>query len=213
MKPSRQARATFARLVPLLRLPLLLLPLLLLPLLLAGTGCTTLGALAALDQVELSFDSVSGGSLAGVDLTRYRSLSEVPTRDLLQIGLAYRQGDLPLRFTAHVGAKNPNTNAVTARLERLGWTLRLNGRNALNGIVDRPVVLPAGQRVDVPIGVEVDLLDLYSDNRDDLVQLALRLVGRGGDPQNVELAVRPTVSTPLGPITYPGDIVLTRRDI
>lgn len=190
-----------------------LVPLLLLPLLLAPTGCTTLGAIAALEQVQLSFDRVSDGDLAGVDLARYRSLSEIPARDLLQIGLAYRQGELPLRFTAHVGAENPDTNAVTARLERLGWTLRLNGREALNGVVDRPIVLPAGQRVDVPIGVEVDLLDLYSDNRDDLIQLALRLIGRGGDPQNLELAVRPTVSTPLGPIDYPGEIVLTRRDV
>ncbi len=188
-------------------------PLLMLPLLLASTGCTTLGAIAALEQVQLSFDRVSDGDLAGVDLARYRSLSEIPARDLLQIGMAYRQGDLPLRFTAHVGAENPDTNAVTARLERLGWTLRLNGREALNGVVDRPIVLPAGQRVDVPIGIEVDLLDLYSDNRDDLIQLALRLLGQGGDPQNLELAVRPTVSTPLGPIDYPGEIVLTRRDV
>ena len=196
-------RTWSARLVPLL---------LLLPLLLAPTGCTTLGAIAALEQVQLTFDRVSDGNLAGVDVARYRSLSEIPARDLLQIGLAYRQGDLPLRVTAHVGAENPNTNAVTARLERLGWTLRLNGREALNGVVNRPIVLPAGQRVDIPIGVEVDLLDLYSDNRDDMIQLALRLLGRGGDPQNLELAVRPTVSTPLGPIDYPGEIVLTRRD-
>jgi len=190
-----------------------LAPLLLLPLLLASTGCTTLGAIAALERVQLSFDSVSDGNLAGVDVARYRSVSEIPARDLLRIGLAYRQGDLPLRFTAHVGAENPDANAVTARLERLGWTLRLNGREALNGIVDRPIVLPAGQRVDIPIGVEVDLLDLYSDNRDDMIQLALRLLGRGGDPQNLELALRPTVSTPLGPIDYPGEIVVTRRDL
>lgn len=180
---------------------------------LVPTGCESLGALAALQRVEMSFDRVSDGELAGVDLARYRSFSEIPPQDLLRIGLAYRQGELPLSFTAHVGARNPESNAVTARLERLGWTLRLNGREALNGIVDQPVVLPAGQRVDVPISVRVDLLDLYSDNRDDLVQLAMRLLGQGGDPQNVELSVRPTISTPLGPIQYPGDIVLTRRDV
>jgi hypothetical protein len=173
-----------------------------------GSGCSALRTLAALDSVELSLDGVSGGRLAGVDLRRYRTLAEVPPGDLLRIGGAYRQGRLPLAFIAHVGAENPGANEVDARLERLGWTLRLNGRDTVSGVVDRPVVLPAGDRVDIPVAVELDLLEFFSDNRDDLIGLALALAGRGGDPQRLELAVRPTVTTPIGPIAYPGEIVL-----
>jgi hypothetical protein len=176
-------------------------------------GCTALQTLAVLDEVDLSLEGVSGGRLAGVDLSGYRSLSEVRATDLLRIGSAYRQGDLPLELTLHVGAENPAGNAVDAHLERLDWTLRLNDRRAASGVVDRPIVLPAGRLVEVPVDVRVDLLDLYSDSRDDLIALALRLIGRGADAQRLELAVQPTITTPLGPITYPREIVLTRRDV
>jgi len=187
-----------------------------LALLLLGTvpaGCTALQTLAVLDEVDLSLEGVSGGRLAGVDLSGYRSLTEVRATDLLRIGSAYRQGDLPLELTLHVGAENPLGNRVDAHLERLDWTLRLNDRRAASGVVDRPIVLPAGRLVEVPVDVRVDLLDLYSDSRDDLIALALRLIGRGADAQRLELTVQPTITTPLGPITYPREIVLTRRDV
>lgn len=177
-------------------------------------GCSALETLAALERVELSLDGVSDGRLAGVDLGRYRTLGDFAAGDLLRVGDAYRRGRLPLAFTLHVGAVNPGSNAVDARLERLGWTLRLDGRDTVSGVVDRPVVLPAGEKVALPVRVELDLLEFFTDNRDDLVALALRLAGRGGgEPQRLELAVRPTVTTGLGPITYPGEIVLSGRDL
>lgn len=185
----------------------------LLPLSLLPTGCSALQTIAALEQVDLSLEGVSAGRLAGVDLSGYRALTDLRATDLLRIGGAYRQGELPLEFTLHVGAENPGSNGVDAYLERLDWTLRLNDRRAATGVVDRPIVLPAGRQIEIPVSVAVDLLDLYDDNRDDLIALALRLVGRGAESQRIELAVQPTINTPLGPITYPREIVLTRQDI
>jgi len=177
------------------------------------TGCEALQAIATLDRVELSLDGVSNGRLAGVDLAGYRTVGDVRPTDLLRIAAAYRQGSLPLDLTLRVGAENPGSNGVEARLERLDWTLRLNDRQAATGAVNRPIVLPAGRTIEIPVDVRVDLLELYGENRDDLVALALRLAGRGAESQHLELSVRPTVTTPLGPITYPRDVVLTRRDV
>jgi hypothetical protein len=201
-KDPRAARPSFVAAI----LCLLLVPI-------GVTGCSALQAIAALDRVQLSLDGVSNGRLAGVDLSGYRTLGDVRPTDLLRIGIAYRQGSLPLDLTLRVGAENPGSNGVEARLERLDWTLRLNDRQAATGAVNRPIVLPAGRTIEIPLDVRVDLLELYGENRDDLVALALRLAGRGAESQHLELSVRPTVTTPLGPMTYPRDIVLTRRDV
>ncbi len=99
-------------------------------------------------------------------------------------------------LTLRVGAENPGSNGVEARLERLDWTLRLNDRQAATGAVNRPIVLPAGRTIEIPLDVRVDLLELYGENRDDLVALALRLAGRGAESQHLELSVRPTITTP-----------------
>ena len=183
-KDPRAARPSFVAAVLLLLVPI------------GVTGCSALQAIAALDRVELSLDGVSNGRLAGVDLSGYRTLGDVRPSDLLRIGIAYRQGSLPLDLTLRVGAENPGSNGVEARLERLDWTLRLNDRQAATGAVNRPIVLPVGQTIEIPLDVRVDLLELYGENRDDLVALALRLAGRGAESQHLELSVRPTITTP-----------------
>lgn len=145
-------------------------------------------------------------------LDRVRSYEDLRAADVLAVVAAVQARRLPLSFTLHVDARNPETNEVAARLLRLDWKLWLDDRETVNGRLDREFVLPPGNTVDVPVDVELDLARFFDDNARDLVDLAAAAAGRGGSSR-VKLTARPTISTPLGDLTYPDEITIVSRDV
>jgi hypothetical protein len=175
-------------------------------------GCATLQEIASLRQVDFSIGGTSDGRLAGVPLDRVRSYQDLRVTDLAVVFAALRERRLPLAFTLHVDARNPQANQVAARLLRLDWTLWLDERETVRGRLDREFVLPPGRSVDVPLDVELDLARFFEDEARDLVDLAAAVAGRGGSAR-IKLTARPTISTPLGDLTYPNDITIVSRDL
>lgn len=181
-----------------------LLVLLLLP------SCTTLGELAALRRVDFDIDRVADTYLAGIDVDRIRSYEDLRPTDVGRLAGAVSRGELPLRFTLHLGAENPENNPQ-ARLIRLDWTLLLDGTETISGVFDDERVLPPGRVTDIPITMELDLVRFFGRNLEELIDLALAVAGEG--EQEVALRARPTIRTPLGPITYPGELTILRRRV
>ncbi|HSM60067.1 MAG TPA: hypothetical protein VK849_04690 [Longimicrobiales bacterium] len=171
---------------------------------LAVVGCATFQGLAALRRVDFRLAGSEGTRLAGIDITRVRSYEDVGAADLVRLGAALSQGRLPVETVLQVRADNPADN-VEARLLRMDWTLLLDSRETVHGGMDREVRLPVGQAVDVPVRVELDLLEFFDEPLPALVDLALALSG-SGDRQRVELEALPTIETRLGPIRYPEPI-------
>jgi hypothetical protein len=168
---------------------------------LALTGCATLREVAALREVEFSLTGVSDGALAGVPITSMRSVEELGATDLLRVGAAIARKELPLEAVLLVDASNPADNAQ-ARLVGLDWTLYLENRETVSGILDREYVLPPGEPVAVPVRVHLDLLEFFDGGLEEMVGLALALAG-AGEPTSVRLDALPSIETPLGPIRYP----------
>jgi len=181
--------------------------------LLGVAGCATLQQLAALRNVDFSVDRVTDVHLAGVDLGRVRSYSDLGIADAGRLALAVSQGTLPMDFQLHVTAENPAENSVDARLVRMDWTLLLQGRETLSGVFANELVLPRGQPTDVPITISLNLLDFFQGSARDLLNLALSLTGQGGAPTEVTLRATPTVDTALGPIRYPQPITIVRKQV
>lgn len=186
------------------RLTLALLPFL--------SGCATLQQLAALRQVDFSLERITGATLAGVELSRIRGYEELGIGDAARIAAALSARSLPLAFTLHVAADNPETNGQ-ARLEALDWTLFLQDRETVSGGLGAPVVIPAGARTDVPLGIRLDLLEFFEGSSRDLVDLALSLVGQEAPPTSVRLRAVPTIQTPLGSIRYPEPITIASATV
>jgi hypothetical protein len=170
----------------------------------ALSGCATLGELAALRRVDFSLAGTSGTALAGVPIEQVRTFDDLRATDLVRIGAAVANGDLPLEADLLVLAANPN-DATQARLLQLAWTLFLDDRETVSGVLDREYVLPPGQPVTIPVRIRLDLLDFFDDNLEELADLALAVAG-AGDPQRVTLEAVPSIETPLGPIRYPAPI-------
>jgi hypothetical protein len=74
------------------------------------------------------------------------------------------------------------------------------------------VVLPPGAPTDVPVDVELDLVEFFDENLRGLVDLATAISG-DGPPQNVKLEVQPTIQTRLGPMQYPKPIIVVSEDV
>lgn len=189
--------------------PLILL-LVLLP---ALSGCQTLKEIANLRHVDFSLDRLSSLNLAGVPLDNVRSYRDLSAGDLFKLTTAVARRDLPLRFNLHVAALNPEANSVSARLVRMDWTLFLEDRETISGVVDQEQVLTPGQPVDIPVAIDLELLSFFDKNARDLVDLVLSLSGEGGAPKNVRLQAIPVIDTVIGPIRYPDPIVIMNREV
>jgi hypothetical protein len=180
-------------------------------LLLVAVGCATFQEIARLRQVDFAIDRASNARLAGVALDRIEGYEDLRADDLGQVLAAVQRRRVPLAFTLHLDAENPRDNPVAARLLRLDWKLYLRDRETVQGRLRREFVLPPGETVDVPISIELDLLRFFGENARDLVDIAAAATGRGGRAPAVRLTARPTIDTPLGPITYPGEITIVAR--
>ena len=182
-------------------------------LLLSLAGCATLQQLAALRDVDFTVDRLSDVRLAGIDITRVTSYSQLGLANAGRLAAAVSQRSLRMDFRVHLTALNPADNTVDARLVRMDWTLLLQNRETLSGVFAEETLLRRGQPTDVPITVSVDLMDFFQGSAQDLLNLALSLSGRGGAPTEVTLRATPTVDTALGPIRYPQPITIVSRQV
>ena len=179
---------------------------------LATSSCATLQEIVALRNVDFSLDRVSDLRLAGIDLARIRTYDDLSFTDAGRLVLAVSQKRLDMDFQLHLLAENPADNTTDARLVKLDWILLIQDRETLTGVFDGDVRLPPGEPTDVPITIRMNLVEFFDGSAQDLVELALSLVGQGGEPKEVALRASPVVETPIGPIRYPQPItILSRR--
>lgn len=175
-------------------------------------ACATLQQVAALRRVAFDIGRVTDARLAGVDFTRVRAYDDLSAAQVAAIALAIARDELPLSFDLHLLAQNPADNPA-ARLLRMDWTLLLDDRETVTGVLDRSYDLPPGQTSDIPLNVRLDLLDFFDDDAEDLADLVLAIAGAGGEPTRIALRATPTIDTALGPIRYQQPITIVSRQV
>lgn len=171
-------------------------------------GCATLQQLAALRSVTFAIDSIVGGRLAGVGLSNVATVGDLGTLDAAKIAASVAGGSLPLEFVVNVSAENPADNSSAAEMVRLEWSLLLDDRETIAGIIDDRVLLPPGEPQVIPVAIQLDLMEFFAGAAPELLGLALRFAGAESDAAEVKLRAVPTVNTPLGPINYPATITI-----
>lgn len=184
---------------------------LLLVVLLPLGSCTALQEIANLRNVDFAIENVTNTNLAGVNVQDVRSYNDLNGGQVARLVAALATGEMPLSFTVNVGASNPQSNTVNARLVQLDWTLLLDNTETISGIFNDDRVIPPGANVLLPISMELDLVRFFGRNAQDLVELAAAVAGQG--TKEIALRARPTVTTPIGPITYPSEITILRQNV
>ena len=88
--------------------------------------------------------------------------------------------------------------------------LLIDGTPTVIGNIDQAIEIPGtGRNTVIPIRMTIDLYEFFAaKGYEGLLNLALALGGAERDPARVALDAQPTVTTPLGPIVYPGRITI-----
>lgn len=181
-------------------------------------SCSTISNLAKnLQNLQFKLDNVNNFKLNGIDVSKISQPSQLSIIDMLSLTNMITKKQLPVDFTLNVSAKNPNgtsgnssSNSSAITLTKMNWTLLIDDRTTINGVVNQPINVPgAGQSTIIPVGIQLDLMKFFNDKGvDDLVNLALALGGAQGSTTRLKLSVRPTVQTPVGSYQYPSDIMV-----
>jgi hypothetical protein len=179
----------------------------------ALVGCATLQHVAALSQVAFALTSTQDGRLAGIPVTRIAAYRELSLLDVARLTLAVTRRDVPLDLQVNVLASNPASNRATATMAKLAWTLLLDNKETVSGVLDTVVSLPSGQPVTIPLKLRVNLYEFFGGSAESLLNLAAGLAGLNADPTRITLRATPTINTPIGPITYPTPITIASRTI
>jgi len=175
-------------------------------------SCASLQNAMKLSEIQFSFDRVSSVRVAGIDLMSVRSVNDINPFNVARATLAVSRGTLPLDLTVQVRTENPVVNSIAATLVSMEWTLMLDGRETISGVMNDQVTLPAGKPQTIPLTLRLNMVEFFNEkNALDMLDLALAVAGEGGRvPKGVALKIRPTIETPLGQIRY-GEIMIKPR--
>ncbi|MGE5741251.1 MAG: hypothetical protein ACM32H_04365 [Candidatus Aminicenantes bacterium RBG_16_66_30] len=190
---------------------------------LALSSCAALdnmaSALANLQRLKFKIGSVRDFRLLGLEIGGKSKLADFGASDILRVAQSYSSRKLPVSFVLDVLAVNPNdgtggTARTASTLTSLECRLLIDGQPTIIGNIDNPVEIPGtGQESVIPMRLSLDLLEFFGEKRyEDLVSMALAIGGRNGSPARLSLDAQPTVSTPLGPITYPGRLTIVSTE-
>lgn len=181
----------------------------------SGIQCSVYESLTNLSRLQFKVGNVNGFEISGISVTGKSKLSDFNAIDLLKLTSGFAQGSLPASFILNVDAKNPNDGTggykkSDATLQNFRWRLFLDEKETISGDIAQPLVIPGtGEATAIPLRINIDLMKFFKEKGyESIVNLALALGGAQGSSSKVTLYATPTVSSPFGNITYPGELKL-----
>jgi hypothetical protein len=192
-------------------------------------SCNTLKELAKneiskqvinLQKCEFKLDKIVDFKLAGLDISKINSIKDISLLDAAKLVQTFNNKKVPINFTLNVAALNPNdgTNGTTksaVTLQKLDWSLLIDGVNTLSGAVNKAIEIPnsADEKTIIPLDIGLDLYEFFGNKGyESLINVALGLGGLGGSASKLTLNGKPTISTPFGPIEYPNEIQIVEKE-
>jgi len=180
---------------------------------LSGWSCSVYQTMVNISRLKFKLDQVSNFQINGADVSNKAKLKDFSAVEILKISSSFAKGKLPASFIINVQAKNPNdgsggypsTNAV---IKSFPWKLIIDDKEIISGNISSPVSVPGtGEVTVIPIQLNIDLMDFFKDKGyESIINLALNIGGYKSSAMNIALLARPTVSTVIGNITYPGEL-------
>lgn len=175
------------------------------------SGCSILSELTALSRCEFSFHSAQNPVVAGVDVMRIQTYSDLTFLDGQRLASNILQKRLPFGITANVEVKNPGI--TTAALNHIEWIAFIDDIQISTGKIDQRIEIPgSGGTAMVPIRIETDLFEyLQGDNPKTMLNFALNLVDAGGQPTRLSLKIKPSVNVGTTMVPYPDYFTISKE--
>jgi len=190
---------------------------------LLSASCATLQQMAAamnnLLRLQFKVGMVHDFSLNGINLSRKSSLADFSAMDGVRLVAAFATKRFPAEIVLDIEAVNPNdgrggSRQTVSTLTSLESRLLIDGAPTVTGNIDRPIEIPGtGQASVIPLRRSIDLYKFFGDKGYEAVlNLALAIGGLNRDVSRVSLDAQPRVTTPIGPITYPGRLTIVSHE-
>ncbi|MCX8057425.1 MAG: hypothetical protein N3F03_07455 [Ignavibacteria bacterium] len=186
--------------------------------LLVFSSCSVFKQMTNISRLQFRLNNISDFTINGINISNKSSIKDFNVFDSAQLLNSISKGSLPVTFNLNIEAKNPNDGGGYPRQDLdivdFKWRLLIDDVEAITGNIARPISVPGtGETTIFPITVQLDLYKLFRDRGfDNLINLALALGGRNSNLSRVVLKATPTVQTPFGKITYPGEIDIIDKE-
>ncbi|MCL1937098.1 MAG: hypothetical protein FWF52_01720 [Candidatus Azobacteroides sp.] len=148
-----------------------------------------------LTQCKYDYHSISGLSLAGINMQNISSLSSLNPLNLATLTAAFatKDGSLPLNFVLNLDVSNPGTQA--AILNGLGYILEIDGHEMTTGTLNQKLQVDGGQKAVLPIQMSFDLKKALSgESLTSIKDLAFNFAGIGNKSSDVTIRLKPSIT-------------------
>jgi hypothetical protein len=190
---------------------------------LLSASCATLQQMAAamnnLLRLQFKVGLVHDFALNGINLGRKSSLADFNAMDGLRLVQAFATKRFPAEIVLDIEAVNPNdgrggSRQTVSTLTSLESRLLIDGVPTVWGNIDRPIEIPGtGQASVIPLRMSIDLYKFFGDKGyEGVLNLALAIGGLNRDASRISLDAQPRVTTPIGPMTYPGRLTIVSHE-
>jgi len=176
-------------------------------------NCSIYQTITNLSRLQFKIGEVNSFRINDIEVSDKTTINDFSATDVLKLTSIFTQGKLPVSFILNVDAKNPNDGTggfarTDATLKSFKWRLFIDNKETVTGDIDSPVTVPGtGEVTKIPLRVNIDLLQFFKDQGfEKVLNLALALGGKQDSTSRITLLATPTVSTPIGNITYPGEL-------
>lgn len=179
----------------------------------SGIQCSVYQTITNLSRLQFKLGNINGFEINGVSFSGKSKINDFNAIDVLKFTSAFAGGSLPASFVLNVEAKNPNDGSAgfkrtDATIQNFKWRLFIDDKETISGDLDQPFVVPGtGEVTIIPLKINIDLLKFFKDKGyESIINLALAIGGTQGSSSKITLLATPTVSSPFGNISYPGEL-------
>lgn len=168
----------------------------------AFTGCDVAKQMTSaynMTQCKYDYNSISGLSIAGVDLSK--GLQPLQLLQLTPL-LTGQATSVPLNFTLNLDVNNPNT--TSAMLHGLQYILSVDGVHFTSGTVNQALNIASGETQKLPLTLGFDIASLLSGESKSAVEnIVKNFIGVGSESTKVTFQIKPTFMVGNVPIQSP----------
>ena len=165
-------------------------------------------SVANLRNCEFNLKNVNNVSVAGVNVKNLTQ-GQLSATDVVKLVAAYQTKKVPLAMNVNVDVKNPTT--TQAAMTALDWILAIDGTDLANGVNNRSYTIKPSATTTVPLGVNAELADLFSQKGLDALKNFASSFTNEGVSSKVGIRVKPSISVGTTQVPFPNYIKLEKK--
>jgi hypothetical protein len=184
-----------------------------------NVGCSVFQTLVNVSRLKFKLGQVNNFLVDGISIQGKTSLKDFKAMDVIKLTASVANKSLPVSFTLNVQANNPNDGTggypkTNATIKDFPWKLYIENKETISGNLGHPVSVPGtGELITIPIQINLDLYKFFSDKGlEGIIKLAFAVSGEKGYSSNIALYAKPTVTSMIGDITYPGELKIVSKE-